>query len=143
MFHICTFLAHSMAEDIKTLEENFQRQNKSCFILGASGETGNMLLQELLRRNIFSKITLIGRRQLTFEDQAYANLVSGLILYSVDDSHYLRFNMSIVTLLCLLCLQVQEVVDFEKLDDYAAAFQGHDVGYCCLGTTKAKAGTVS
>ncbi|CAB1339669.1 unnamed protein product [Coregonus sp. 'balchen'] len=35
---------------------------------------------------------------------------------------------------------VQEVVDFEKLDDYAAAFQGHDVGYCCLGTTKAKAG---
>ncbi|XP_021441306.2 oxidoreductase HTATIP2-like, partial [Oncorhynchus mykiss] len=35
---------------------------------------------------------------------------------------------------------VQEVVDFEKLNDYAAAFQGHDVGYCCLGTTKAKAG---
>lgn len=40
-------------------------------------------------------------------------------------------------------LQVQEVVDFEKLDDYAAAFQGHDVGYCCLGTTRAKAGAVS
>ncbi|XP_031179600.1 oxidoreductase HTATIP2 isoform X1 [Sander lucioperca] len=100
----------SMAEDMKTLEENFQQQNKSCFILGASGETGKMLLQELLGRNIFSKITLIGRRQLTFEDKAYANLV-------------------------------QEVVDFEKLDDYAAAFQGHDVGYCCLGTTKAKAGT--
>ncbi|KAK1159665.1 oxidoreductase HTATIP2 [Acipenser oxyrinchus oxyrinchus] len=35
---------------------------------------------------------------------------------------------------------LQEVVDFEKLDDYAAAFQGHDVGYCCLGTTKAKSG---
>lgn len=37
---------------------------------------------------------------------------------------------------------MQEVVDFEKLDDYAAAFQGHDVGYCCLGTTRAKAGAV-
>lgn len=35
------------------------------------------------------------------------------------------------------------MVDFEKLDDHAAAFQGHDVGYCCLGTTKAKAGAVS
>lgn len=34
----------------------------------------------------------------------------------------------------------QEVVDFEKLDDYAAAFQGHDVGFCCLGTTRGKAG---
>lgn len=38
---------------------------------------------------------------------------------------------------------MQEVVDFEKLDDYAAAFRGHDVGYCCLGTTRAKAGAVS
>ncbi|XP_028296761.1 oxidoreductase HTATIP2-like [Gouania willdenowi] len=99
----------SMAEDMKTLEENFRVQNKSCFILGASGESGKVLLQELLERNIFSKITLIGRRMLTFEDEAYKNLV-------------------------------QEVVDFEKLDDYAAAFQGHDVGYCCLGTTRAKAG---
>lgn len=99
----------SMAEDLKTLEENFRQQNRSCFILGASGETGKVLLQELLERNIFSKITLIGRRQLTFEDKAYENVV-------------------------------QEVVDFEKLDDYAAAFEGHDVGYCCLGTTRAKAG---
>ncbi|XP_069021753.1 oxidoreductase HTATIP2 [Embiotoca jacksoni] len=99
----------SMAEDMKTLEENFRQQNKSCFILGASGETGKALLQELLERNIFSKITLIGRRQLTFEGKAYENLA-------------------------------QELVDFEKLDDYAAAFQGHDVGYCCLGTTKAKSG---
>uniref|UniRef100_A0A3Q3IAL9 Protein HTATIP2 n=1 Tax=Monopterus albus TaxID=43700 RepID=A0A3Q3IAL9_MONAL len=99
----------SMTEDMKTLEENFRQQNKSCFILGASGETGKVLLQELLGRRIFSKITLIGRRALTFEDKAYEKVV-------------------------------QEVVDFEKLDDYAAAFQGHDVGYCCLGTTRAKAG---
>ncbi|KAG7239263.1 hypothetical protein INR49_029387 [Caranx melampygus] len=99
-----------MAEDMKTLEENFKQQNKSCFILGSSGETGRLLLQDLLERNIFSKITLIGRRQLTFEGEAYKTWL------------------------------VQEVVDFEKLDDYAAAFQGHDVGYCCLGTTRAKAG---
>ncbi|KAM9366370.1 oxidoreductase HTATIP2 [Symphorus nematophorus] len=98
------------AEDIQTLEENFRQQKKSCFILGATGETGKVLLQDLLERKIFSKITLIGRRQITFEGKEHENLV-------------------------------QEVVDFEKLDDYAAAFQGHDVGYCCLGTTKAKAGT--
>ncbi|XP_015271969.1 PREDICTED: oxidoreductase HTATIP2-like [Gekko japonicus] len=36
--------------------------------------------------------------------------------------------------------QRQEVVDFEKLDESAAAFQGHDVGFCCLGTTRGKAG---
>lgn len=71
-------LAHSMTEDMKTLEENFRKQNKSCCILGASGETGKVLLKELMERAIFSKITLIGRRELTFEDTAYANLVSGL-----------------------------------------------------------------
>lgn len=35
------------------------------------------------------------------------------------------------------------MVDFEKLEDHTAAFQGHDVAYCCLGTTRAKAGAVS
>lgn len=77
-------LAHSMAEEIKTVEENFRQQNKSCFVLGASGETGRLLLQELLERNIFSKITLIGRRHLTFEGKAYENLVSELILSSYE-----------------------------------------------------------
>ncbi|XP_053490515.1 oxidoreductase HTATIP2 [Ictalurus furcatus] len=96
--------------DVAALEENFRQKNKSCFILGASGETGKALLKEIVQRNIFTKVTLIGRRQLSFEDKAYENVV-------------------------------QEVVDFEKLDVYAQAFQGHDVGYCCLGTTKAKAGT--
>ncbi|KAK2913436.1 hypothetical protein Q8A67_001835 [Cirrhinus molitorella] len=95
--------------DLKEMEEKYREKNQSCFILGASGETGKALLKEIVERNIFSKITLIGRRQLTFEDKAYENLV-------------------------------QKVVDFEKLDEYAEAFQGHDVGYCCLGTTKAKAG---
>lgn len=72
-------LAHSMAEDIQTEEKNFRQQNKSCFILGASGETGKILLQEVLERNIFSKVTLIGRRQLTFEGRAYENLVRGTL----------------------------------------------------------------
>ncbi|XP_062327804.1 oxidoreductase HTATIP2 isoform X1 [Osmerus eperlanus] len=99
-----------MSVDMSALEASFRQKNQSCFILGASGETGKILLQELVQRNIFSKITLIGRRQLILEDKIYESLV-------------------------------QEVVDFEKLEDYAAAFQGHDVGFCCLGTTKAKAGT--
>uniref|UniRef100_A0A3Q3W0F5 Protein HTATIP2 n=1 Tax=Mola mola TaxID=94237 RepID=A0A3Q3W0F5_MOLML len=91
------------------LEENFRQQKRSCFILGASGETGQLLLKEVLERNVFSQVTLIGRRQLTLEGRASENVA-------------------------------QQVVDFEKLDDYAAAFQGHDVGYCCMGTTRAKAG---
>lgn len=35
------------------------------------------------------------------------------------------------------------MVDFERLGEHAEAFRGHDVGFCCLGTTRAKAGAVS
>ncbi|KAM3918208.1 oxidoreductase HTATIP2 isoform 2-T2 [Leptodactylus fuscus] len=98
-----------MAKDLKTLREDYKQMNKSCFILGASGETGKELLKEILQTQLYSKVTLIGRRELKFEDEAYKDVK-------------------------------QEVVDFEKLDEYSSAFQGHDVGFCCLGTTKAKSG---
>ena len=73
---IIIVLLHRMSVDMTALEESFRQKNQSCFILGASGETGRILLQELVQRNIFSKITLIGRRQLTLEDKTYENLVS-------------------------------------------------------------------
>ncbi|XP_018411008.1 PREDICTED: oxidoreductase HTATIP2 [Nanorana parkeri] len=101
-----------MAADMETMREEYRKLNRSCFILGASGETGKELLKEIVQSRLFSKVTLIGRRKLNYEDEAYKDLV-------------------------------QEVVDFEKLDEYASAFQGHDVGFCCLGTTKAKSGEVS
>uniref|UniRef100_A0A671FB94 Protein HTATIP2 n=1 Tax=Rhinolophus ferrumequinum TaxID=59479 RepID=A0A671FB94_RHIFE len=96
-------------EALPKLREDFKMQNKSVFILGASGETGRVLLKEILEQGLFSRVTVIGRRKLTFDEEAYKNVN-------------------------------QKVVDFEKLDDYAAAFQGHDVGFCCLGTTRKKAG---
>ncbi|XP_060080860.1 oxidoreductase HTATIP2-like [Ylistrum balloti] len=34
----------------------------------------------------------------------------------------------------------QRIVDYDKLEDHTEAFQGAHVGYCCLGTTKGKAG---
>ncbi|XP_069761014.1 oxidoreductase HTATIP2 [Narcine bancroftii] len=104
-----TSLSDRMSQDIHELREMYRTLNKSCFILGASGETGKVLLEEVLKSQLFSKVTLISRRKLTFEDAMYENVI-------------------------------QEIVDFEKLDDYSSAFQGHDVGFCCLGTTRGKAG---
>ena len=34
----------------------------------------------------------------------------------------------------------QNVIDFDKMEESASVFEGFDVGYCCLGTTKAKSG---
>uniref|UniRef100_A0A8V0YP38 Protein HTATIP2 n=1 Tax=Gallus gallus TaxID=9031 RepID=A0A8V0YP38_CHICK len=80
----------------------------SCFVLGASGETGRVLLRELCAQRPFSRVTVIGRRQLSLPEG------SGVA--------------------------VQAVVDFERLAEHADAFRGHDVGFCCLGTTRSKAG---
>lgn len=63
------------------------------------------------------------------------NLLSNAIKFACIFKCYITWPSS-------FSLQVQKVVDFEKLEEYAEAFQGHDVGYCCLGTTKAKAGAV-
>ncbi|KAK6472559.1 oxidoreductase HTATIP2-like [Huso huso] len=71
-----------MTADIKTLQENYRQKNKTCFILGASGETGKLLFKEILNSQIFSKITLIGRR-LAFENEAYEN-VQGFIRVDHD-----------------------------------------------------------
>ena len=42
-----------------------------------------------------------------------------------------------------MVLQEQKVVDYEKLSDHAEAFQGCEIGFCCLGTTRGKSGAVS
>ena len=35
----------------------------------------------------------------------------------------------------------QEEVDFDKLENYEEKFEGYDAGFCCMGTTKKKAGS--
>ena len=32
------------------------------------------------------------------------------------------------------------MVDFEQLDEHKSAFESCDLGFCCLGTTRGKAG---
>lgn len=61
--------------DVNAKAETYRQKNKTCFILGASGESGKALLNEIMKSNIFSQITLIGRRQLHFDNKTYENLV--------------------------------------------------------------------
>ncbi|XP_060560870.1 oxidoreductase HTATIP2-like [Ruditapes philippinarum] len=82
------------------------------FVLGYTGETGKAVIKQLSRDNSFSNIILIGRRQVDLGDFQIA-----------DDS---RFS--------------QKVIDFEKVETHTEDFKNCDVGFCCLGTTRGKAG---
>ncbi|KAL1914871.1 uncharacterized protein VTP21DRAFT_7787 [Calcarisporiella thermophila] len=98
----------------------------SAFVLGATGAVGKALVCELLQSNVFSKVTTVGRRTFDYEGQNKEKLM-------------------------------QQTIDFEKLlaaeapdakpedQEYYThcknIFRGHDVGFCCLGTTRADAGS--
>ncbi|CAH1249351.1 HTATIP2 [Branchiostoma lanceolatum] len=99
-----------MAEAASGKEDEFRSTNQTAFVVGHTGETGRALVEELVNRNIFQKLLLIGRRELNYEGEKYSKLE-------------------------------QKVVDYEKLaDDHADLFKGHNVGFCCLGTTRGKSG---
>ena len=50
--------------------------NQSAFVLGYTGEVGKEVVKELAAQNSFSRVVLIGRRQVEYEDKTLAGLVS-------------------------------------------------------------------
>lgn len=89
-----------------------QDPTMSAFILGYTGEVGKELVKQLAREKVFKKIVLIGRRKVEYKDEAISN------------------NTTIE----------QVLVNFDELEQSKDVFQGLDVGFCCLGTLRSKAG---
>ena len=81
------------------------------FIAGSTGEVGKALTHELARSPQFTKVTLITRRPIELP----------------PDKIYTKFD--------------QKIVDFDNLAaNHAADFKGYDIGFCSLGTSRAKSG---
>ncbi|KAJ3326357.1 hypothetical protein HDV06_000233 [Boothiomyces sp. JEL0866] len=78
-----------------------------------TGMVGKELVKELVQSPDYTRISLISRRELTSKEMQWK-----------DNSK----------------IEVK-IVDFDKLDDYKSAFEDHDIGFCCLGTTRADAGS--
>ncbi|XP_071483591.1 oxidoreductase HTATIP2-like [Diadema antillarum] len=96
---------------LQTSVDAFRETNQTAFIVGHTGECGKALVLELAKTKIFCKVFLIGRREVTLEGAVYKD-----------------FAME------------QKIVDFDNLDAFADVFKVPTVGYCCLGTTRGKAG---
>ena len=60
----------------------FRNTNQTAFVLGYSGEVGKELVKQLAQSNIFSKVTLIGRRQIEYDDER-KQFVSALQYFTV------------------------------------------------------------
>ncbi|CAG7718512.1 unnamed protein product, partial [Allacma fusca] len=84
------------------------------FVVGATGGVGKFLVNELAKKKEFDKITLITRRMLELPE-------------GVEGADFSKIE--------------QKIVDFDKLEEkHAADFEGYDVGFCALGTTRGKSG---
>ena len=102
---------------------------KNALITGYTGESGKALVKELIRNNQYEKIILLGRRKVDLSEDDHQNKT--VVVVSLNASSFEEF-----------LLQEQREIDFEKLNDYAQAFRDADVHFCCLGTTRGKAGAV-
>jgi len=84
--------------------------SKTALLLGGTGETGKEVLKLLITTPVFGKIVCMGRREV--------ELPKGEGWDRVE----------------------QRVVDFDNLAQYGESFTGVDTAFCCLGTTRGKAG---
>merc|ERR1711962_397973 len=80
------------------------------FVVGYTGQIGRKLVDELTESGAFSHVKLIGRREI--ED--------------LKTEKYAKCT--------------QHVVDFDDLPSHTSAFEGLDIGFCTLGTTRGKSG---
>eukprot|EP00093_Oithona_nana_P001102 01102.XXX_964_215_1 [CDS] Oithona nana genome sequencing. len=83
---------------------------KCALILGGTGESGKRVLDELRVSDLISKIIMINRREIEVPEGTGKEKIE------------------------------QKLVDFDKLDDNKEAFNEAEIAFCCLGTTRGKAG---
>lgn len=83
---------------------------KIALVLGATGETGKRVLEQLRINDNVNKIIMVTRRQIDLNEGPGKEKIQ------------------------------QKVVDFDQLDDFRDVFENIDVAFCCLGTTRGKAG---
>lgn len=57
-------------------EDTRMHQSKMAFVVGHTSRTGKALVNELLKRNVFRKLILVGRRDVPVEGELYNNVVS-------------------------------------------------------------------
>ena len=77
-----------MPDDIEAQRDTFRQMGKTAFVVGYTGEVGKELVKELLKSKIFSRLTLIGRRIVNYEDELYKDVVSTSVCVCVCVCEY-------------------------------------------------------
>ncbi|KAF7721182.1 Methyltransferase-like protein 23 [Apophysomyces ossiformis] len=90
----------------------------TALLIGATGAVGKALLKDVLQNGKYTQVITVGRREASLDE-----------------------NIPKEKLTLTMTEQVQKVVDFEHLETHREAFRGVNDVFCCLGTTRADAGS--
>jgi len=71
------------------------------FVVGFTGEVGKELIKELLQRNVFKKLLLIGRRQVQLDGELYKNAEQKVVDFDNLAQHKAAFENCTVGFCCL------------------------------------------
>jgi len=82
----------------------------TAYVVGYTGQIGRKLVDELADSAAFAKVNLVGRRE-------------------VEELKTEKYSKC-----------TQHVVNFDDLSSHSSAFEGSDIGFCALGTTRGKSG---
>ncbi|CAO3624297.1 unnamed protein product [Mucor hiemalis] len=85
--------------------------NRTALVFGATGAVGKQVLKDVLKNGKYSKVVSIGRRNVELEDTIPQDKLE------------------------------QKTVDFDNLESHRADFKNVNDVFCCLGTTRADAGS--
>jgi len=76
-------------------------QSQMAFVVGYTGGVGKELVKELLQRNIFKKVVLIGRRQVQLDGELYKNAEQKVVDFDNLAQHKAAFENCTVGFCCL------------------------------------------
>jgi len=76
-------------------------QEQTAFVIGFTGEVGKELVKELLERNVFKKVLLIGRREVQLDGDLYKNAEQKVVDFDNLAQHKAAFENCTVGFCCL------------------------------------------
>lgn len=68
-----------MGEEAEANRAKYREMGRSAFIVGYTGESGKALMKELLSSKVFSRLVLMGRRKIEYDEELLKDIkvVSG------------------------------------------------------------------
>lgn len=83
-----------LAENVDKYRRELKEKNKTCFVVGYTGEVGKELVKELSASQVFSKVKLIGRRKVEFDDDR-KNFEQTVVDFDNLDPHAGEFDCDV------------------------------------------------